>query len=135
MKELILSTGNGDNTILHIARNPDGTMQDIVNVRLPFGNMELLQALLQTDRLGGKCHDIDEETGYFFMYDNNREWPYPSVMIWKYKRAPKETDPSAAGLASLPSGFKPSGIVRYICDMEKEDLSIIPYAARTYLGI
>lgn len=46
------------------------------------------------------------------MYDNGKEKPYPSVMIWKYE-------------------FQ--GAMRYITDVGKEDLSIIPYAAETYL--
>lgn len=113
MKELlVLSKTHEEHTIFHIALKPDGSLQDIVCVALQFDNTELLQTLLQTDRLGGQVHDINPNEGYFFMYDNRREKPYPSVMIWKYE-------------------FQ--GAMRYVTDVGKADLSIIPYAVKEYL--
>lgn len=111
-KLLVLSKANEEHTMFHIALKPDGKLQDIMCVPMQFDNTELLQTLLQTDRLGGQIHDVSPKEGYFFMYDNGKEKPYPSVMIWKYE-------------------FQ--GAMRYITDVGKEDLSIIPYAAETYL--
>lgn len=103
---------DADNVVFHIGLNPDGTMQDIINVRLPFSDHALLMALLNTQRLGGQFYDCYDDGGYFFMYDKSKKRPYPSVMIWKYKIKDDR---------------------RVITDMEKVDLRIIRYAADTYL--
>lgn len=100
------------NVIFHIGVYRDGSMQDIINVRLPFDNHDLLMRLLNTNRLGGQFYDCYEDGGYFFMFDSSRKRPYPSVMIWKYK-IENET--------------------RTIVDVEQKDLSIIKYAVKNYL--
>ncbi len=103
---------DAENAIFHVGVKKDGTLQDIINVRLPFGNLALLMKLLNTNRPGGKCFDENDDSGYFFMYDNSRTKPYPSVMVWKYKR---------------------DGERRIIVDVQKEDLHIIPYVVDTFL--
>ena len=113
MKELLaLSMIHEEHTVFHIALKPDGSLQDSMCVPLQFDNSDLLRILLQTDRLGGKIHDVNQSEGYFFMYDNNKKKPFPSVMIWKYV-------------------FR--GAMRYIVDIEGSDLSIIPYAEKEFL--
>ena len=112
MKNAMLASGNVGNIIFHIALNPDGTLQPIIEARLPFGKIEVLKALLQTNRPGGAFYELTPECGYLFTYANDRGRPYPSVMIWKYKVIDGE---------------------RYATDMEKEDLRIIPYAIKTFL--
>lgn len=107
----IIKSNDAENAIFHIGINPDGTMQDIINVRLPFGNHGLLMCLLNTERLGGRYYDCGDG-GYFFMFDNSIKKPYPSVMIWRYKW---------------------EGDVRVIKDVSENDLQIIPYAIDTYL--
>lgn len=107
-----IQSKDADNEIFHIGINPDGTMQNIINVRLPFSNHALLMCLLNTERLGGQFYDCYDTGGYFFMYDNSKKKPYPSVMIWRYK---VEDD------------------CRVIVDVEKDDLRIISYAVETYL--
>lgn len=99
------------NTVFHIALNPDGTLQPIIDVILPF-DVDILKCLLSTDRPGGTPLDNPDGTGYLFVYDNNKKKPYPSVMIWKYRKG-KEYD--------------------ILQDMRPEDLRIIPYAVDTYL--
>ena len=106
----LISRGN---VMLHIAMNPDGSLQPFVNARIPFGNMELLMLLLRTDKPGAACKDNYDGSGYLFMYDNNRTRPYQNVMIWKYR-------------------IREDG-QRIICDMEKGDMDIIPYAVKTYM--
>ena len=70
MKELLaLSMIHEEHTVFHIALKPDGSLQDIMCVPLQFDNSDLLRILLQTDRLGGKIHDVNQSEGYFFMYD------------------------------------------------------------------
>lgn len=98
--------------MLHIALNPDGSLQPIINARLPFGNIPILQALLNTDRPGASIKDT-ETGGYLFVYDNNLKPPYPSVMIWKY--------------------YTQEDGQHIICDMEQSDMDINPYAIRTFL--
>lgn len=113
MKELlVLSKAHEEHTMFHIALKPDGSLQDIVCVALQFDNTELLHTLLQTEKLGGQVHDISPKEGYLFLYDNCKEKPYPSVMIWKYE-------------------FQ--GAMRYIANMKNSDLSIIPLAVKEYL--
>ena len=104
---------DGVNAIFHIALNDDGKLQPIVCAQLPWGNVELLRGLLNTTRPGASIKDNGHGTGYLFVYDNNLRKPYPSVMIWKYR---SEADG------------------RVICDMGKEDMTIIPYAVETYLA-
>lgn len=133
MKELFLSGKKASNVCLHIALKPDGTLQDIINAKLPFGNFELLARLLQTDTIGGQSRDTDEEYGYLFLYDGNLARPYPSVMIWKYEHAPKERLYPTPGSSGLFAMLEPDGVVCRICDMEQEDLNVIPYAVKTYL--
>lgn len=111
-KFIFIYSKDADNAIFHIGLKPDGTMQSIINARLPFSNHTLLKGLLNTERLGGQFHDCYEDGGYFFMYDNSRKKPYRSVMIWKYI---VEDDR------------------RVITDVKEGDLRIIPYAADTYL--
>ena len=106
------TTKPGGNIMLHIAINPDGSLQPIVNARIPFGDISILQILLNTDRPGASFKNT-ETGGYLFVYDNNLKPPYPSVMIWKYY-------------------IREDG-QRIICDMERSDMDIIPYAISTYL--
>ena len=98
--------------VIHIALNPDGTLQPIISVPLPVGDINILKCLLSTNRPGGAFLDNPDGTGYLFMYDNNRKKPYPSVMIWKYRK---------------------EGDQNIIEDMHQEDLRIIPYTVDTYL--
>ncbi len=112
MSDQIISRQADGNAVFHIGLKPDGTLQPIINAVLPFGNIELLKCLLQTDRPGGQFLDLNDETGYFFVYDNARKKPYPSVIIWKYRK---------------------EGDVRVIENVGKENLSIIQYAVDTYL--
>ncbi len=63
-----------------------GKLQPIINASIPFGDLEILQKLLSTNRVGGKPIDYNEKIGYFFMYDNNMSRPYPSVIIWRYEK-------------------------------------------------
>ena len=103
---------NNDVLMWHIALDADGKLQTIVAVRIPFGDVELLKVLLQTNRPGGKFVDFDEHTGYLFAYDNNLQRPYPSVIIFRYDRT---------------SG---NNIVR---DMEAEDFCAVHYAVDNLL--
>lgn len=112
MADLIISRKEEGNAVFHIALNPEGSMQPIINAVLSFFDFGLLKKLLRTRRPGGEFYDQDDGTGYFFMYNNNRKRPYPSVMIWKYK---------------IENG------VHVLEDVGKEDLRIIPYAVDTYL--
>ena len=112
MKEATFNMRRDGNIVFHIALNEDGTLQPIINVRIPFGRIEVLKQLLQTNRPGGQFYEVTADQGYFFTYANDRKKPYPSVMIWKYR---------------VING------VNTIVDMEKEDLGIIPYAVKTYL--
>lgn len=80
-KLLVLSKANEEHTMFHIALKPDGKLQDIMCVPMQFDNTELLQTLLQTDRLGGQIHDVSPKEGYFFMYDNGKEKPYLSWLF------------------------------------------------------
>lgn len=97
--------------VFHIALRPDGTLEPVVNVVIPF-DAELLAVLLRTDRPGGEFLDQVDGTGYFFAYDNSRKKPYPSVMIWKYH-------------------LEERGCV--LQDVEERDLPVISYAVETYL--
>ena len=91
----------------HIALETDGKLQPIVAACIPFGDVEVLKLLLQTDRPGGKGVDFDDNTGYLFAYDNNRNRPYPSVMIFRYDRTDR------------------GNIIR---DMEADDFRAVSYA-------
>ncbi len=106
------TTKPNGNIMLHIALNADGSLQPLINARIPFGNIALLQRLLNTDHPGATFRDT-AAGGYPFVYDNNLKPPYPSVMIWKYR-------------------IREDG-QRVICDMEQRDMDIVPYAINTYL--
>ena len=98
---------NNDVLMWHIALGTNGKLQPIVAARIPFGDVEVLKVLLQTNRPGGKSKDFDAHTGYLFAYDNNLQCPYPSVMIFRYDRT---------------SG---DNLVR---DMQAEDIRAVAYA-------
>jgi hypothetical protein len=96
----------------HVALKPDGTLQDIVAAYIPFGEVDVLKMLLQTNRPGGKSIDFDEHTGYLFAYDNNLTRPYPSVMIFRYNRSAESNT---------------------IVDIQKEDFRAVAYACENLL--
>ena len=96
----------------HGALRPDGGLQPIVAASIPF-DVELLKALLQTDRPGAKVVSLDADHHYMFAYDHNLQRPYPSVMIFRYE----ETD---AG-----------NIVR---DLRQEDMRAVQYAYNCLLN-
>lgn len=112
MKEATFRMRADGNIVFHIALNQDGNLQPIINVRLPFGNIEVLKLLLKTERPGAQFYEVSEDWGYLFVYDNLKKKPYPSVMIWKFQVVEGQN---------------------MIVDMEQEDLGIIPYAVETYL--
>lgn len=103
---------NDGNVMFHIALDDNGALQPIINARIPFGNVQLLQVLLHTTRPGASFKEKEDGSGYLFVYDNNLKKPYPSVMIWKYITVNNQ---------------------RVICDMEREDLSIVSFAVENYL--
>lgn len=112
MQEATFNMRRDGNIVFHIALNSDGSLQPIVNARIPFGRIEVLKQLLQTNRPGGKFYEVTPKQGYLFTYANDLKKPYPSVMIWKYRNI--------------------NG-ANTIVDMEKDDLGIIPYAVDTFL--
>lgn len=79
---------------------------------IPFGDLEILQKLLFTNRVGGKPVDYNEKIGYFFMYDNNLSRPYPSVIIWRYEKRDGQS---------------------VIVDVKQEDLRAVQYAYEIFL--
>ena len=72
MTDIIISRKEDGNAVFHIGLNPDGSMQPIINAVLPFFNLDLLKNLLRTERPGGEFHDMEDGTGYFFIYDNSK---------------------------------------------------------------
>ena len=98
--------------MFHVALDPNGKLQPIINASLPFGDMTLLQQLLSTDRVGGKSVDYDDSVGYLFMYDNNVKRPYPSVIIWRYEKRDGQS---------------------VIVDVKQEDLRAVRYACEHFL--
>ncbi len=105
---------NESNTtaMFHVALDAAGKLQPIVNAAIPFGDMEILQILLSTDRVGGKPVDYNEEVGYLFMYDNNLSRPYPSVIIWRYEKRDGQC---------------------VIVDVNQEDLRAVQFAYENFL--
>ncbi len=98
--------------MFHVALGETGKLQPIINASIPFGNLEILQKLLYTNRIGGKTVDYDEKTGYFFMYDNNLSRPYPSVIIWRYEKRDGQS---------------------IVVDVKQEDLRAVQYASENFL--
>ena len=103
---------NNDVLMWHIALGTNGKLQPIVAARIPFGDVEVLKVLLQTNRPGGKSVDFDAHTGYLFAYDNNLQRPYPSVMIFRYARTNGDN---------------------LVQDMEAEDYRAVTYATEKFL--
>ena len=105
---------NESNTtaMFHVALDKTGKLQPIINASIPFGDLEILQKLLSTNRVGGKPVDYNEKIGYFFMYDNNLSRPYPSVIIWRYEKRDGQS---------------------VIVDVKQEDLRAVQYAYENFL--
>lgn len=99
-------------TMFHVALGATGKLQPIINASIPFGDLEILQKLLSTNRVGGKTVDYDEKIRYFFMYDNNLSRPYPSVIIWRYEKRNGQS---------------------VVVDVKQEDLRAVQYAYENFL--
>ena len=104
--------GSNPTVMFHVALDTAGKLQPIITASIPFGNLELLQKLLSTHRVGGKTVDYNEKNGYLFMYDNNLSRPYPSVIIWRYEKRDAQS---------------------IIVDMGQEDLRAVQYAYENFL--
>ncbi len=109
------SERNGLTAVYHIASNPDGTLQPILNVLIRIGDEEFLKDVLETERPGGQFFKGSNGRHYFIVYDTLGQKPFPSVMIW---RCSEERD----------------GKIQII-DVDQEDLIVIPRVCREYLGI
>ena len=99
-------------SMFHVALDADGKLQPIMNASIPFGDMAILQQLLNTDRVGAKTVDYNDQVGYLFMYDNNLSRPYPSVIIWRYENRNDKA---------------------VVVDMQQEDLRAVSYAVKNLL--
>ena len=98
--------------MFHIALDATGKLQPIITASTPFCDLEILQRLLSTNRVGGKSVDYNEKVGYFYMYDNNLLRPYPSVIIWRYEKREEQS---------------------IIVDVGQEDLRAVQYAYQHFL--
>ncbi len=105
---------NESNTIamFHVALDATGRLRPIINASIPFGDLEILQKLLSTNRVGGKPVDYNEKIGYFFMYDNNLSRPYPNVIIWRHEKCDGKS---------------------VIVDVNQEDFRAVQYAYENFL--
>ena len=98
--------------MFHVALDATGKLQPIITASIPFGDLDILQQPLSTNRVGGKSVDYDEKVGYLFMYDNNLSRPYPSVIIWRYETRDGQS---------------------IIVDVRQEDLRAVQYAYENLL--
>ena len=49
--------------MFHVALDATRKLQPIITASIPFGDLEILQQLLSTNRVGGKSVDYDEKVG------------------------------------------------------------------------
>ncbi|MEG2378127.1 MAG: hypothetical protein RSC43_07210 [Clostridia bacterium] len=110
---MITNSREQGNTIFHIATNPDGTLQPIINVPLTWSNQGLLLQLMSTENIGIHKLVTTDNRCFMILFDDNRKRPYPSAMIWR---------------------FICQGEDRLIIDVEKEDMDIISFVASNYLA-
>jgi hypothetical protein len=101
---MILNSKEQGNAIFHVATNPDGGLQPIINVSLLWSNQELLLQLMQTDHIGIDTLEMSDGRCFMILFDKSCKQPYPSVMIWR---------------------FVWQGEDRIIIDVEQQDLGIV----------
>ena len=109
---MIMNSKDQGNAIFHVATNPDGNLQPIINVPLLWANQELLLQLMQTHHIGIDKLEIKDGRCYMVLFDKNCTRPYPSAMIWR---------------------FVWQGEDRIIIDVEQQDVEIIPFVVNSYL--
>jgi hypothetical protein len=74
------------NDMWHVALEPGTTkMQDVISASISIGDIETISMLLSSTN--PKAQDIEvKDGGYLLMYGGEYERPYPSVMIWRYRK-------------------------------------------------
>ena len=73
----------------HVALKEGTTeLQDVIIAAVPIEELELLSALLQTDRLKGRSFETDQGN-FFMMYDGNTVRP---LYVWSEWLMPEDTD-------------------------------------------
>ena len=55
--------GSNSTAMFHVALDATRKLQPIITASIPFGDLEILQQLLSTNRVGGKSVDYDEKVG------------------------------------------------------------------------
>jgi len=109
---MITNSKEQGNAIFHIATNPDGSLQPILNVPLLWSNQDLLLQLMGTDHIGIDKLETADNRSFMILFDKSRKRPYPSAMIWR---------------------FVWQGEDRLIIDVKKEDMDIISFVTTNYL--
>lgn len=109
---MIKNSSEHGNAVFHIALNPDGSLQPIINVPLLWSNKEMIRTLLRTTSFG--IHDVESPTGeqYMFVFDGTAKRPYPSVMIFKFRLEDNDS---------------------ILVDVTQDDLPAIDFAVSNYL--
>ena len=103
---------SGTVTVFHVARNPDGSIQPVVEAPICPTDTTLIKSLLCAENLGLDEVVHQDKDFYYFVFDKNASKPLPSVMIIK---------------------FIPSTEGKTFVNVEKEDMKAVTYAIENYL--
>ena len=100
------------NIMWHIGtRHGTAELQDVVAAAISIGEIDLLSALLNTNRLKGASIESDRSS-YLLMYNGEAARPYNEVIVWKCRTEGDES---------------------IIDDMGMEDSWIVEYVWRNWL--
>jgi hypothetical protein len=104
------------NEIFHIALDETGNLQPIINVRMIWpttkSEVELIENLLNTNEIKPVTVDDKNNQHYLLLMAGDHDYPYPSVMIWK---------------------FIETGEDKVFVDVQQSDMNIFPYVIKNYL--
>ena len=78
------------NTMWHVALKPGTTeIQDVILADVDANDFETIGTLLSTNVLISQIIE-SEQNGYLLIFDGEYERPYPSIMIWRFRRVGEE---------------------------------------------
>jgi hypothetical protein len=75
---MIINSREFGNAVVHVALNPDGTLQPIINAPLLWSSTDMLLGLMRTDHIGIEKVEHPNGNNYMMLFDKNHRKPYPS---------------------------------------------------------
>ena len=101
-----------ENYMWHVALEPGTTkLQDVIIAKIAIAEYDTLCLLLGSRHLVGKQYG-DEKGGYVLLHAAEYERPYPSIMIWRFRKVGEE---------------------KFIEDMRQEDAWVLEHIWRNWL--